>query len=51
MQDYRTTALVGTPSYALTLADRLEKMGIDPKSLSLKVGLFGGEPWSGGDAA
>ncbi|SKA08967.1 AMP-binding enzyme [Trichlorobacter thiogenes] len=46
MQDYRTTALVGTPSYALTLADRLEKMGIDPKSLSLKVGLFGGEPWS-----
>lgn len=46
MQDYKTTALVGTPSYALTIADRLEKMGIDPKSLSLKVGLFGGEPWS-----
>lgn len=48
MQDYKTTALVGTPSYALTIADRLEKMGIDPKSLSLKVGLFGGEPWSEG---
>lgn len=46
MQDYRTTALVGTPSYALTLADRLEKIGLDPRSLSLKVGLFGGEPWS-----
>ncbi len=46
MQDYKTTALVCTPSYALTLADRMEKMGIDPKSLSLKVGLFGGEPWS-----
>ncbi|HBT82853.1 MAG: phenylacetate--CoA ligase [Desulfuromonadales bacterium GWD2_61_12] len=46
MQDYKTTALVGTPSYAITLADRMEKMGIDPKSLSLKVGLFGGEPWS-----
>jgi len=46
MQDYRTTVLVGTPSYALTLADRLEKMGIAPQLLSLKVGLFGGEPWS-----
>ena len=46
MQDYKTTVLVSTPSYALTLADRMEKMGIDPKGLSLKVGLFGGEPWS-----
>lgn len=46
MQDYKTTALVCTPSYAITLADRMEKMGIDPKALSLKVGLFGGEPWS-----
>ena len=46
MQDYRTTALVCTPSYAVTIADRMEKLGIDPKSLSLKVGLFGGEPWS-----
>ena len=46
MQDYRTTVLVCTPSYAITIADRMEKMGIDPKSLSLKVGLFGAEPWS-----
>lgn len=46
MQDYRSTALVSTPSYAVTIAERMEKMGIDPKSLSLKVGLFGGEPWS-----
>ena len=46
MQDYRTTALVCTPTYAITLADKMEKMGIDPKSLTLKVGLFGGEPWS-----
>ncbi|GLI39038.1 phenylacetate--CoA ligase [Geobacter hydrogenophilus] len=46
MQDYKTTALVSTPSYAITIADRMEKMGIDPKTLSLKVGLFGGEPWS-----
>ncbi|QXE88565.1 phenylacetate--CoA ligase [Geomonas nitrogeniifigens] len=46
MQDYRTTALVSTPSYAVTIAERMEKMGIDPKNLTLKVGLFGGEPWS-----
>jgi phenylacetate-CoA ligase len=46
MQDYKTTALVSTPSYAVTIAERMEKMGVDPKSLSLKVGLFGGEPWS-----
>lgn len=46
MQDYRSTALVGTPSYALTIADRMEQMGVDPKTLALRVGLFGGEPWS-----
>jgi len=46
MQDYRSTALVSTPSYALTIADYLEKNGIDPASLALRVGLFGAEPWS-----
>ncbi len=46
MQDYKTTALVCTPSYAITIADRIDALGIDPKLLSLKVGLFGGEPWS-----
>jgi len=46
MQDYKSTVLVGTPSYALTIADRMEQMGIDPKLLALRVGLFGAEPWS-----
>ncbi|MBN1473848.1 MAG: phenylacetate--CoA ligase [Syntrophaceae bacterium] len=46
MQDYKTTVLVSTPGYALALAQRLEKMGINPNALSLKAGLFGGEPWS-----
>ena len=46
MQDYKTTALVCTPSYALHLADLMEEMGINPKSLSLRWGLFGSEPWS-----
>jgi phenylacetate-CoA ligase len=44
MQDYKTTALIGTPSYALLLARYMEKEGMSPKSLSLKLGLFGGEP-------
>ncbi|MFA5515308.1 MAG: phenylacetate--CoA ligase [Desulfuromonadales bacterium] len=46
MQDYRSSVLVSTPSYALTIADRLEKLGMAPESLSLRVGLFGAEPWS-----
>jgi len=46
MQDYRSTALVCTPSYAITLADKMDELGINPKSLSLKTGLFGGEPWT-----
>jgi len=46
MQDYKTTVLVSTPGYALALAQRLEKMDINPNALSLKAGLFGGEPWS-----
>jgi phenylacetate-CoA ligase len=46
MEDYRSTAVVCTPSYAMTMADRMEKLGIDPASLALKVGLFGAEPWS-----
>jgi phenylacetate-CoA ligase len=46
MQDYRSTVLVCTPSYALTIASRMEQMGVDPKSLTLKAGLLGAEPWS-----
>ena len=43
MQDFGTTTLISTPSYALYLSEVCEDMGIDPKSLSLKTGLFGGE--------
>ncbi len=43
MQDYRTTVLISTPGYAVALADRMERMGVDPKGLSLRLGLFGGE--------
>jgi len=46
MQDFKTTALVGTPSYAMLIADTIMEMGINPNSLALKYGLFGAEPWS-----
>ena len=46
MQDFKTTALVSTPSYAMLIADTLRETGVDPSALSLKWGLFGAEPWS-----
>lgn len=46
IQDFRTTALVCTPSYALVLADAMLEMDININALALKFGLFGGEPWS-----
>jgi len=46
MQDFRTTALVCTPTYALYLAEVMAEMNVDPKSIALRVGLFGSEPWS-----
>jgi len=46
MQDYRTTVLVATPSYALVIADRMDKMSINPRTLSLKFALVAGEPWT-----
>ncbi|RJX28907.1 MAG: phenylacetate--CoA ligase family protein [Desulfurivibrio sp.] len=46
LQDFKTTALVCTPSYALLLADTMLEMNININALHLKYGLFGGEPWS-----
>lgn len=46
MQDFKTTALVCTPSYALKMADVMMDMGVNPNGLSLRFGLFGAEPWS-----
>lgn len=46
IQDFRTTTMVCTPSYALVLADAMAAMDININALSLKFGLFGGEPWS-----
>jgi len=46
MQDFGSTVLCCTPSYALSLAEELRQAGIDPKTLKLRVGFFGAEPWS-----
>ncbi|MBW1974083.1 MAG: phenylacetate--CoA ligase [Deltaproteobacteria bacterium] len=46
MRDFGSTILTCTPSYALHLAEVAVEMGIDPRSLKLKAGLFGAEPWS-----
>jgi phenylacetate-CoA ligase len=46
MQDYKATALVSTPSYALHLVDALMEAGVNPSALSLRRALLGGEPWS-----
>jgi len=46
MQDFKTTALVCTPSYALRIADTIHAQGLSLAALSIKYGLFGGEPWS-----
>lgn len=46
MQDFGSTVLCCTPSYSLLIAEFAEEGGLDIDSLSLKVGLFGAEPWS-----
>jgi phenylacetate-CoA ligase len=46
LQDFGPTAICCTPSYALNLAEQGRAMGIDMRSLKLRVGIFGAEPWS-----
>ena len=48
MQDFQTTILTCTPSYATYLAEIASSHGIDPRSTSLRIGLHGAEPWSDG---
>ncbi|MCM2393713.1 phenylacetate--CoA ligase PaaK [Streptomyces albipurpureus] len=46
IQDFQPEIIMITPSYMLTLLDEFEKQGIDPRTSSLKVGIFGAEPWT-----
>jgi phenylacetate-CoA ligase len=44
--DFRPEVIMVTPSYLLTLLEEFERQGLDPKASSLKVGIFGAEPWT-----
>ncbi|WP_347841278.1 phenylacetate--CoA ligase [uncultured Draconibacterium sp.] len=46
MQDFGSSVIACTPSYALFLAEVMADMGIAPEELKLRVGIFGAEPWS-----
>ncbi|MEM4598965.1 MAG: phenylacetate--CoA ligase [Candidatus Diapherotrites archaeon] len=46
MQDFGTTVLCCTPSYALYIADEMKRLGVDFSKLKLRIGFFGAEPWS-----
>jgi phenylacetate-CoA ligase len=46
IQDFKPEIIMVTPSYMLAIADEMERQGIDPKSCSLKIGIFGAEPWT-----
>jgi phenylacetate-CoA ligase len=46
IQDFRPNIIMVTPSYMLSVVDEMERQGIDPRSTSLKVGIFGAEPWT-----
>jgi phenylacetate-CoA ligase len=44
--DFKPEIIMVTPSYMLTLLDGFEKQGVDPRSTSLRIGIFGAEPWT-----
>jgi phenylacetate-CoA ligase len=44
--DFEPDAIMVTPSYMLTLIDTMERAGIDPRTTSLRTGIFGAEPWT-----
>jgi len=46
IRDFRPNLIMVTPSYMLNIADELERQGVDPRTTSLRVGIFGAEPWT-----
>ncbi len=44
--DFRPDIIAVTPSYMLAIADEMERQGLDPRKCSLRVGIFGAEPWT-----
>jgi len=48
IMDFKPDILMVTPSYSLVIAEEFERVGITPDQISLKVGIFGAEPWGEG---
>ena len=46
IRDFKPEIITVTPSYMLAIADEMERQGFDPKKSSLRVGIFGAEPWT-----
>lgn len=46
MQDFKPRIIACTPSYILYLAEEMKELGIDPRTSSWEVGIFGSEPWT-----
>jgi len=44
--DFKPEIIMVTPSYMLAIADEMERQGIDPRKTSLRIGIFGAEPWT-----
>ncbi|MCL1478426.1 phenylacetate--CoA ligase [Marinobacter sp. M3C] len=46
IKDFEPDIIMVTPSYMLNIADEIDRQGIDPKKLPLRLGIFGAEPWT-----
>jgi phenylacetate-CoA ligase len=46
INDFEPDVIMVTPSYMLAIVDEMRRQGVDPRSTSLKVGIFGAEPWT-----
>lgn len=44
--DFEPRVIMVTPSYFLAILDEMESQGVDPRSTSLEIGIFGAEPWT-----
>ncbi|MGH8668333.1 MAG: phenylacetate--CoA ligase PaaK [Burkholderiales bacterium] len=46
IRDFEPQVIMATPSYMLAIADEMQRQGLDPGKTSLRVGIFGAEPWT-----
>ena len=46
IRDFQPAIIMVTPSYMLALIDEFERQGVDPRTCSLRIGIFGAEPWT-----